>query len=187
MRIGLFGGSFDPPHSGHVTVSEMALRRIGLHQLWWMVTPGNPLKDHSSLPSLQERMDNCRAITKDPRIIITAFEKSFRVRYTADTLQILATRHPDVNFVWIMGADNLANFHKWEKWERIAATFPIAVYDRPGSTLSLHSSKAAHRFAHERMDETEIQLLPTAKAPAWSFIHGPRTSISSTQLRDRVS
>ena len=185
MTVGLFGGSFNPPHEGHLLVSEIALRRLGLQQLWWMVTPGNPLKDVSELPPLKTRIKWSEEINKDGRVKVTAFEAAYRVRYTAETLAIIRRLNPGVHFIWIMGADNLANFHKWQDWQSIAQTFPIAVIDRPGSTLSYLSSKMAKTFDFARIDETDSRALGSMKAPAWTFIHGPRSTLSSTAIRNR--
>ncbi|MDA8870842.1 nicotinate (nicotinamide) nucleotide adenylyltransferase, partial [Rhizobiaceae bacterium] len=142
-RIGLFGGSFDPPHAGHVHVAEQALRRLSLDRVWWLVTPGNPLKQTSGLAPLSDRMDACEAITADRRMVICAPEAQLPSRFTADTLGHIVGRSPATHFVWIMGADNLGQFHRWERWRTIAATLPIVVIDRPGSTMALHSSQAA--------------------------------------------
>lgn len=184
MTIGLFGGSFNPPHQGHLLVTETAIRRLELDQLWWIVTPGNPLKDTSGLPPLADRIAWSEAINNDPRVKVTAFEASHQVRFTADTLAIVQRYNPDVRFVWIMGADNLANFHRWQNWRDIALTFPIAVVDRPGSTLSYLSSKMAKTFDYARLDESDAALLPTLPAPAWTFLHGPRSPVSSTAIRN---
>lgn len=183
MAIGLFGGSFNPPHAGHVLLAEIALKRLELDQIWWIVTPGNPLKDQSELAPLKDRLAACEAMTHDPRIKITAFEAAHEIRYTADTLDIVKQRNADVDFVWLMGADNLKNFHKWQRWQEIANTFPIAVIDRPGSTLAFSSSKFAKTFEDARIDEDAAQALARRKAPAWTFIHGPRSPLSSTALR----
>ncbi|MDX3928340.1 MAG: nicotinate-nucleotide adenylyltransferase [Shinella sp.] len=183
MVVGLFGGSFNPPHDGHVLVADIAIRRLGLDQLWWMVTPGNPLKDHRQLAPLSERIARSEAITPDPRIKVTAFEKTLGQSYTARTLEIVRARNRGVRFIWVMGADNLKSFHRWQKWQRIACTFPIAVIDRPGSTLSYLSSKMAKTFAYARVDEDDARTLTWRAAPAWTFIHGPRSPLSSTALR----
>ena len=183
MKVGLFGGSFNPPHAGHVLVAEIALRRLGLHQLWWMVSPGNPLKDHSDLEALEARVEASAAMVEDPRIKVTGFEAVYGLRYTAETLRFLQRYNPGIHFVWVMGADNLAGFHRWQDWRGIANTFPIAVIDRPGSTLSYLSAPMAKVFSRHRMDETDARLLPTARAPAWTFIHGPRSMLSSTAIR----
>lgn len=187
QRVGLFGGSFNPPHDGHVHVCEQALRRMNLSQVWWLVTPGNPLKDTSNLAPLQKRIEACETITPDPRMKITACEIDLPTRYTADTLAHIVARNPGVDFVWIMGADNLGQFHKWERWRDIADLMPIAVVDRPGSTLSLHSAKAAQALRNFRIDESDAAFLPGHSAPAWTFLHGPRNSLSSTAIRARLA
>jgi nicotinate-nucleotide adenylyltransferase len=183
MQVGLFGGSFNPPHAGHALVAEIALRRLDLDQLWWMVTPGNPLKSMRELAPLAERIRLSEKIAEDPRIKVTAFEAAHHVRYTADTLSLVRARNPGVDFVWIMGADSLRDFHRWQRWRQIMMTFPIAVIDRPGATLSFLSSVAAKTFDYARVDERDAPVLARMKAPAWTFIHGPRSSMSSTAIR----
>lgn len=183
MVVGLFGGSFNPPHQGHVLVAEIALRRLGLDQLWWMVTPGNPLKSRRELAPLPERLALCEDMAADPRIKVTAFEQALGTSYTARTLDFIRSRNPHAHFIWIMGADNLAGFHHWQRWRKIATTFPIAVIDRPGSTLSYLSSKMARTFDYARIDEDDAGVLWRKPAPAWTFIHGPRSTLSSSALR----
>jgi nicotinate-nucleotide adenylyltransferase len=184
MAVGLFGGSFNPPHEGHLLVAEIALRRLGLDQLWWMITPGNPLKSRAQLASLPDRLSMSERLIHDPRIKVTAFEKTLGGAYTADTLAFVKARRPHVHFIWIMGADSLKTFHRWQKWQEIASTFPIAVIDRPGATLSFLSSKMARTFHYARVDEDDAGTLWKRKAPAWTFIHGPRSALSSTAIRD---
>jgi nicotinate-nucleotide adenylyltransferase len=186
MAVGLFGGSFNPPHEGHLLVAEIALRRLRLDQVWWLVTPGNPLKNHSGLAPLAERLQQSEKLAHDRRIKVTAFEKSLGQSYTAKTLSFVKARNPDVRFVWIMGADNLKSFHRWQHWQGIAETFPIAVIDRPGSTLSYLSSKMAKTFARARIDESDAATLSARRAPAWTFIHGPRSALSSTAIRNGI-
>ena len=183
QRVGLFGGSFNPPHEGHVHVCDLAMQRLKLDWIWWLVTPGNPLKDHSQLAPLDERLAACDAITGDPRMKITAIEAGLPTSYTADTLIHIVGRNPHINFVWLMGADNLGQFHHWERWQDIAALMPIAVIDRPGSTMALHSAPAAVTLARYRRDESDASMLPGASTPAWTFIHGPRSTLSSTAIR----
>ncbi len=187
MAVGLFGGSFNPPHAGHALVSEIAIRRLRLQQLWWIVTPGNPLKSTRELAPLAERLALSEQMAKDPRIKVTAFEAAYNVRYTADTLALVKARNPRVDFVWIMGADNLATFHRWQRWRAIAITFPIAVIDRPGSTLSFLSSRMARAFDYARVAEDDAPRLARMGAPVWTFIHGPRSSLSSTALRKEAA
>jgi len=183
MQVGLFGGSFNPPHAGHALVAEIALRRLALDQLWWIVTPGNPLKSKSELAPLAERLVLSEGVARDPRIKVTAFEAAQNVRYTADTLALVRARNPGVDFVWIMGADSLRDFHRWQRWRKIAMTFPIAVVDRPGATLSFLSSLMAKTFDHARTDEADAPRLARMEAPAWTFIHGPRSPLSSSAIR----
>jgi nicotinate-nucleotide adenylyltransferase len=183
MVVGLFGGSFNPPHEGHRLVAKIAIRCLGLDQLWWMVTPGNPLKSGRYLAPLSERIALSEEVADDPRIRITAFEKTLGSSYTAQVLEGVRKRNPGVRFIWIMGADNLRDFHRWQNWRKIVLTFPIAVIDRPGSTLSFLSSTMAKTFDYARTDEHDALTLAYAKAPAWTFIHGPRSILSSTAIR----
>lgn len=183
MVVGLFGGSFNPPHPGHLLVAEIALKRLGLDQLWWMVTPGNPLKSRSALLPLRERIMLSRSLARDPRIKVTAFEERLTTTFTAHTLAHVVARNPGVGFVWIMGADSLKTFHRWQKWREIADLVPIAVVDRPGATLSFLSSPAARALSFARVDENRARLIGRRQPPAWTFIHGPRSGLSSTAIR----
>lgn len=184
-KIGLFGGSFNPPHAGHVLVAELAIERLGLDQLWWMVTPGNPLKNVSELAPLSKRIALSEGLISDKRIRVTAFEASYRVRYTADTLALVRQHNPDKHLVWVMGADNLMNFHHWQEWDEIAGTYPIAVINRPGSNMAAEDSVMAQQFSAARLLEADAAKLATQQAPAWVFIHGPQSELSSTQLREQ--
>ncbi|WP_244530572.1 nicotinate-nucleotide adenylyltransferase [Salaquimonas pukyongi] len=184
QRVGLFGGSFNPPHEGHLHVSETALIRGALDQVWWMVTPGNPLKDHSELAPLAERIRLCRQVARHPGIKVTAFEARYKVNYTEQALTIVKRYHQDVRFIWLMGADNLAGFHRWQNWRRIAGMMPIMVVDRPGSTLAYRSARAAIALSRYRVDETDSELLADLSPPAWTFIHAPRNVLSSTAIRN---
>jgi nicotinate-nucleotide adenylyltransferase len=161
------------------------LRRLGLDRLWWIITPGNPLKDAGELASMAERAARARAVAAHPRIDITCFEGAIGARYTVDTLAFLKRRYPGVRFVWIMGADNLGGFHRWRGWRTIARLMPIAVIDRPGHTLTAMRSRAAAALAAYRMDEGEGARLADRKAPAWLFLHGPRSPLSSSAIRRR--
>lgn len=183
MSVGLFGGSFNPPHEGHVHVVETAIKRLQLDRVWWMVSPGNPLKDNDDLPPLANRIEASRALINHPRVEVSGLEASLSVIYSADLVRELVSRFPTVRFVWLMGADNLTNFHHWERWEEIADNVPIAVIDRPGDTLASRASMVARKFSHARLDEQDAALLKNFRAPAWTFIHAPRSPLSSTQLR----
>ncbi|MGN6548460.1 MAG: nicotinate-nucleotide adenylyltransferase [Pararhizobium sp.] len=186
MVVGLFGGSFNPPHAGHLLVAEIALRRLKLNRLWWMVTPGNPLKDHGELAPLPDRIAASETLARDPRIAVTAFEAAWSLRYTAETIALVKARNPAARFVWVMGADSLAGFHHWQDWQGITRSVPIAVIDRPGATLSFLSAKMAKTFAHARVDEDDAGRLALMEPPAWTFIHGRRSSQSSTKLRKKM-
>ncbi len=186
MRIGLYGGSFDPPHAGHRHVSLVALRRLRLDRVWWLVTPGNPLKDRRALPPVADRAAAARALARDPRIAVATVEEAIGSLYTVDTLAYLRRRCPGVDFVWIMGADSLATLHRWKGWRRIAALAPIAVVDRPGWTLRATRGKAATRFARRRLPESAAPALATASPPAWLYLYGPRSPLSSTALREQA-
>lgn len=183
MRIGLFGGSFNPPHEGHRLVAMQALKRLQLDAVWLLVTPGNPLKDNARLPPLADRVWAARDLVRHPRIKVTGFEAEHGFRYTYDTLRYLIATHPGRRFVWIMGADNLVGFHRWEHWRDIAALMPIAVYVRPGSARRAPISKAAKTLADGRIDETDAPLLAGMRPPAWVFLHGMMSGLSSTALR----
>lgn len=184
MAIGLFGGSFNPAHEGHAYVAETALKRAALDRIWWMVTPGNPLKANDEPADLQARVRESRAIARNPRIEVTAFEAGLGTRYTEDTLSVLKRSRPRLRFVWIMGADNLADFHLWQNWRRIAAMMPIIIVDRPGSTFSCRSARAAIALARYRVDEGDARRIANLEPPAWTFLHGPRSPLSSTRLRN---
>lgn len=182
QAIGLLGGSFDPPHIGHLHATRQALRRVGLDRVWWLVTPGNPLKADAPA-DLARRIAAARALVDDPRVVVTGLEAALRTRYTADTLRALRRRYPSVRFVWLMGADNLAGFHRWDDWDWIARTVPIAVLPRPGALLRAGLSPAAMRFQRARLRPEAAPLLPRRAAPAWSLLTGPMVRMSSTALR----
>lgn len=183
LRIGLYGGSFNPAHAAHRAVSLIALKRLGLDRVWWLVTPGNPLKDNGRLPPLAARLAQARAIARHPALVPTGLEAGLGTRYSYDTVAALVRRFPQVHFVWIMGADNLASFHRWQHWQALARLVPIAVVDRAGCTLSAMGSPAAHALARWRRPEHEASRLATLPPPAWVFLHGLKSSMSSTQLR----
>jgi len=183
MRIGLLGGSFNPPHEGHALITRLALRRLALDRVWWLVTPGNPLKSLTGLAALRARMEAARRLDVGPRVVVTDIEAQIDSRFTYDTLLWLRRRAPHVHFVWIMGADNLRQFHLWRHWRAIADLVPIAVIDRPGSTLKAISSPAGAALARWRVPEPYASSLAATPPPAFLFLHGPRSSLSSTALR----
>jgi nicotinate-nucleotide adenylyltransferase len=183
QRIGLFGGSFDPPHEAHLAACRLAMKRLSLDRVWWLVTPGNPLKDTGRLPPLDERVVAARALAHHPRIDVTGIEAEIGVRYSYDTVRYLVSHCPGVRFVWIMGADNLRTFHRWQNWRGIAGLVPIAVVDRPGPSLHAAGSVAAHALGRRRIPESDAASLPSRPAPAWVLLHGLKSSQSSTALR----
>lgn len=183
MRIGLFGGSFDPTHRGHVTASETARHRLKLDSVWWLATPGNPLKQASPSESLESRINLAEAMTPGRQIAVTGIESAIGSRYTADTVSWLRRHLRAVQLVWIMGADNLVGFHNWQDWRRIAGAVPMAIVDRPGSTLAALSAPAARQLRRERVPERLATRLPGMTPPAWVFLHGPRVNLSSTEIR----
>jgi nicotinate-nucleotide adenylyltransferase len=180
MRIGLLGGSFDPPHEAHREISLTALKRLGLDQVWWVVTHGNPLKAPSTA-DLQSRVEAAKAMAHDPHIAVTGF--SGGSRYTVDLLRALKRRFPGVRFVWLMGADNLAQFDRWRDWEKIFSLVPVAVLDRPGYRLKARAGKAAQRFAPYMVDESDAAGLATLIPPAWTILTHRLSALSSTALR----
>ena len=185
MRIGLLGGSFDPAHEGHAHITREALKRFGLDEVWWLVSPGNPLKDISRLPSLEQRMDLCAELAGDPRIKVTGFEARHQVRYTADTVRLVRKRRPRLKFVWLMGADNLAEFHRWENWRDIMGLVPIAVMARPGQRISARLSPAARMFRAHKLKSREAMRIAGMMPPAWVFVNVPMSDLSSTRIRAR--
>jgi nicotinate-nucleotide adenylyltransferase len=185
MRIGLFGGSFNPAHEGHRLVAEQTLQRLQLDALWVLVTPGNPLKDQSELSPLAERVEATRQVLDHPRIRVTGFEAAHGFTYSWQTVMFLKKTLKDRHFVWIMGADNLVNFHHWERWREIAAMLPIAVYVRPGSSRRATASLAATALAKYRVDEADAGRLAMLKPPAWVYLHGLTSALSSSAIRAR--
>jgi nicotinate-nucleotide adenylyltransferase len=183
MRIGLFGGSFNPAHEGHCLVTREVMRRLGLDAVWWLVSPGNPLKDNTDLPPLAARIAAARRLASQKRVWVTGFEAAYGFRYTFDTLSHLKSRLPGRKLVWIMGADNLAGFHRWEHWREVAGLLPFAVYVRPGATRRAMHSPAASALAHYRIDETDAALLPDLPAPAWVYLNGIMSGLSSSAIR----
>ena len=185
QRIGVMGGSFNPPHAGHLLVALTALKRLDLDWLWWVVTPGNPLKAPHGLASLTDRLEASRRLASHPRIAVTSFEAELGCSYTDETLGFLKSRFPLVHFVWIMGGDNLASFDKWRGWRQIAATVPLAIVDRPGWRLRALSSKASLSLFKVKVSEALAGDLARRPAPAWSYLSTRLSPLSSTALRQK--
>lgn len=182
LRVGLLGGSFDPPHGGHLHISKWAMKEFGLDRVWWLVSPGNPLKDEGPA-DLDRRMDACNALNDHPRIIVTDLERRFGTRYTAETLTALLARYRGVRFVWLMGADNLADFHRWDRWQDIINMMPIGVMARPDQQIAAGCSPAARMYRRKRLSARRSNALPFKEAPCWSLLTGPMVNMSSTQIR----
>lgn len=183
MRVGLYGGSFNPAHAGHRHVSDQARRRLGLDRVVWLVSPGNPLKA-APAEALAARMAGARALAGRGARVSDA-EARLGSAYTVDTIRALKTRFPGIRFVWIMGADNLSGFHRWRGWKAIARLVPIAVAPRPGYGARARLAPFAKVFAHARLPAGAGRRLPGAQAPAWLDLGGPLNPMSSTALRSR--
>ncbi len=184
MCVGLLGGSFDPAHEGHAHITREALKRFGLDEVWWLVSPGNPLKTRGPAP-LPERIAHAKTVMRHPQVCITDLEARLGTRYTHETLAQIMARYPGVRFVWLMGADNLASFHKWENWRQIMATVPVAIMARPGQRISARLSPAAQVFRRHKLKAREALRITRVAPPAWVFVNVPMSDISSTSIRAR--
>lgn len=183
LKVGLLGGSFNPAHEGHAHVAETAMQRLGLDRVIWLVSPQNPLKDRNETAPLSERMASAREFARGPAMVVSDFESRVGCRWTVDTLRAITARHPGVRFVWLMGSDNLATFHRWRGWTDIAAAMPMAVIARPGSQLQSRTAPAARRYAAFRLPQEQARLLPDTPAPAWTYLTAPLNRASSTAIR----
>lgn len=182
QTIGLLGGSFDPAHAGHAHITREAMKRFGLDHVWWLVSPGNPLKTNGPAP-LKRRLEHAREIMQHPRVKVTDLEARLGTRYTAQTLAALIARYPGVRFVWLMGADNLAQLDKWQDWRWIMETVPIGVLARPGDRISARTSHAAQLYGAYRIKAHDSQSVAHAEAPAWCFVNVPMSPQSSSAIR----
>ena len=182
--IGLLGGSFDPAHEGHAHITREALKRFGLDRVWWLVSPGNPLKSRGPAP-LAERMARARVVMQHPRAEVTDIESQLGTRYTAETLKRIGVLYPQVRFVWLMGADNMTQLHLWQDWREIMESVPIGVLARPGQRISARMSRAAAAYPAHRIPGRFGHLLARARAPAWCFVNVPMNDASSTEIRAR--
>lgn len=176
LRIGLLGGSFNPAHAGHLYVSLTAMRRLKLDYIWWLVSPGNPLKDDAGMAPFAARFESARAAARHPRIIVTDIERRLGTRYTFDTVTALKRRFPGASFVWLMGSDNLADFHRWRRWQDIATALPVAVVQRPGSIMAALNAAPVRRFGARRLEQRR-------GPPAILVLDGARNGESATRLR----
>ena len=181
--MGLLGGSFNPAHDGHRHISLIALKALGLDEVWWLVSPLNPLKPAACIASFERRLAEARAVARHPRIRVTDIEARLGTRYTVDSLRALKTRFPRHAFVWLMGADNLAEIPRWRDWETIFELVPIAVLDRPGYSYKALAGRAARRFARARMAARDARTLVTRRPPAWVFLRARLHPASATAIR----
>ena len=186
MRVGLFGGSFNPAHEGHAHVAETAKRRLKLDKVIWLVSPQNPLKPTHETAELRARMASARGYAKGRGMVVSDAESRIGSQYTIDTVRALKARYPRVKFVWIMGADSLASFHRWRGWTQLMRETPVAVVSRPWIALRARASPAARRFARFRKPSAQAALLADMAPPAWVFLRGPFNFQSSTALRERM-
>jgi len=182
-RIGLLGGSFNPAHRGHLHISRHAIARLGLDELWWLVSPQNPLKPEAGMAPLEERLETARAVARDLPIRVTDIERDLGTRYTADTLRALKNRHPGARFVWIMGADNLIQIVRWKDWRAIFRMVPIAVFPRPTYSFKALSGRAARRFAGAQVRPVRAASLADMRPPAWVFLPTPPDAASARRIR----
>jgi nicotinate-nucleotide adenylyltransferase len=185
MRVGLYGGSFDPAHQGHAQVAETAVKRLGLDRLIWLVAPRNPLKPNAPAADLARRVADARRLAHGPAMIVSDLEARIGSPYTIDTLRVLKRRFPGVRFVIVIGADNLASLHRWRSWADILRGAPLAVVARPGFTLRGLTAPAPRRFARARMPASAAARLADARPPAWVYLTTPLNPTSSTALRRR--
>lgn len=183
LKVGLMGGSFNPAHDGHRHVALTAIKRLGLDEVWWLVSPQNPLKPRDGMAPVSDRLASAARIARHPRIKPRDIELHLGTHYTADTLVALRRRCPYMRFVWIMGADNLTSFHRWERWSLILNTTAIAIFDRPSYSLRALASRAAKRFARVRVPERASRKLADRRPPAWVFLHTRHHSASATRIR----
>lgn len=185
-RIGLLGGTFNPAHEGHLHLSREALKRLSLDHVWWLVTPGNPLKNTDALPSVIDRVKGAERVATHPRILVTGIEERLGTCYTVDTLAALQKAAPDVRFVWLMGADNMAGLDGWKSWQDIMHCLPVAVFDRPGYSIKALKSVAARKFAQARLPISQAGSLASDEPPAWVFVPCARDSTSATAIRQET-
>ncbi len=185
LRIGLLGGSFNPPHQGHLYISNLALRRLQLHEVWWLVSPQNPLKEEAPTFLLDERIAKCRSLVNTRRIKVLDWERRLETRYTIDTVSALQRRFPQTRFVWIMGADNLIQLPEWRSWQELFARIPVAVVARPGYHLHAGFGKPAVRYKKDRLDPTDGPQLPAQRCPSWTIFFEKLLPISSTAIRSQ--
>ena len=183
--VGLFGGSFNPAHEGHAYIARAALERLGLDEVWWLVSPGNPLKEASDIAPLDERFASAAARAHNGCMRVTDIELELGTNYTAEAVAQLKARYPRRRFVWLMGADNLVQIPAWKAWPSIFNTVPVAVFARPHYLERALSGAACARFRDGRLPERAARSLARHRPPAWIFIHSRLLAASATAIRAR--
>ena len=183
-HIGLLGGSFNPAHGGHIDLSLLAIEKLFLNTVWWLVSPQNPLKSKKDMATLSKRLLTARIVAGHPRIHVTDIETKLCTLYTVDTLLALRDHFPKANFIWLMGADNLMDMHRWQRWAQIFHTVPIAVFARPNYSLPAEDAEASRQFAPYRIPASEAHNLAVRRPPAWVFFDQPLNPISATEIRN---
>lgn len=184
MIIGLLGGTFNPAHKGHLYISEEALKRLGLSQVWWLVSPGNPLKSKEDEITFAERFSSAKQMAENPKIKVLDIEKKLSTRYSIDTILKLKKKFPEHKFIWLMGADNLISFHKWKKWQKIFSEIDIAVFDRSDYFYKAISGKAGAKMAKSRaINLKNLREMGNRKTHKWCYVTIRKMEISSSQIR----
>jgi len=186
MRIGLLGGSFNPAHDGHRHISLIAMKRLGLDRVWWLVSPQNPLKSAIELAPLEQRMARARQVAQHPHIVVSDFESRVGTQFTCDTLAVMRQRWPGVRFVWLMGADNLIQMPRWRRWRWIMNTVAVLVLDRPGAGIKSLHGQTAISYRRAWLPGEKLAQLTAKKPPAWGFIACRRHAASSTSMRAKI-
>jgi len=186
-RIGLLGGSFNPPHGGHLHISRLALKRLALDSLWWLVSPQNPLKAATGMAPFESRLAAARERAAGRRIMVTDIERRLGTRFTVDTVGALQASFPGTRFVWLMGADNLMQIPRWHRWAELFENVPIAIFDRPAYAREALAGKAAERFRDYRIGEDQASGLANRAAPAWLFARIRTHPASSSEIRRRAA
>jgi len=183
-KIGLLGGSFDPPHKGHLFISLEAKKLLKLDEVWWIVTPQNPLKILKPA-TFQERVNNCRNITRNYPIQIKEIEKKIGSDYSYKTINYILRHYKNIKFFWLMGADNLITFHKWQKWQKIFDNMSIVIFKRHGYNTKALKSIASNKYVHKRISKSKINLEDFDILPSWTIIENKEIKISSTEIRNQ--
>jgi nicotinate-nucleotide adenylyltransferase len=184
LRIGLLGGSFNPAHKGHLHISEEALKLFNLDEVWWLVSPQNPLKSAEGMESFESRLKKASNAALNSKIFVTDVEKTLGTQYTVDTLNALTDIFPNMKFIWLMGADNLKQMPLWKNWQEIFSIVPIAVFDRKDYSDQENTGEIAKILSSSKVAEKDVAMILEKELPAWVFVHSNLCNISSTFIRE---